>query len=212
MGPIQLIPHQGSGWAPQKMCERQRATYNRKGGTRYLYGAYDDRLIGRLRPRKGQGEVIRFLQTIRMRYDPRRRIHLVMDNLSCHWTQREAAGPRSRTSSSSRPPPTRATSTASSATSGRSASSSSRTATTTAGTTSNSPWPATSATATAPPQPPPARSRTTKASRLNHHVSGATFPDDPLIWSKTSRGSVRLVGSPLGLEQRMALGSDGGSD
>jgi transposase len=97
MGPIQLIPHQGSGWAPERMPERLRATYNRKGGTRYLYGALDvgdDRLIGRLRPRKGQDEVIRFLTTIRMRYDPRLRIHLVMDNLSCHWTPkvREWAG------------------------------------------------------------------------------------------------------------------------
>lgn len=89
MGPIQLIPHQGSGWAPQKLPERLRATYNKKGGTRYLYGAYDvhdDRLIGRLRPRKGEVEVVRFLTTIRMRYDPRLRLYVVMDNLSCHWT------------------------------------------------------------------------------------------------------------------------------
>ena len=40
MGPIQLIPHQGSGWAPVKRPERLRATYS-KGGARYLYGAYD---------------------------------------------------------------------------------------------------------------------------------------------------------------------------
>ncbi|MCA1679864.1 MAG: hypothetical protein LC777_13395 [Actinobacteria bacterium] len=25
MGPIQLIPHRGSGWAPEKRCERLRA-------------------------------------------------------------------------------------------------------------------------------------------------------------------------------------------
>jgi transposase len=89
MGPIQLVPHQGSGWAPEKLPGRLRATFNRKGGTRYLYGAYDvhdDRLIGRLRPRKGELEVVRFLTTIRMRYDPRRRLYVVMDNLSCHWT------------------------------------------------------------------------------------------------------------------------------
>lgn len=89
MGPIQLIPHQGSGWAIEGMPERLRATYNKKGGTRYLYGAYDvheDRLIGRLRPRKGEIEVVRFLTTIRMRYDPRLRLYVVMDNLSCHWT------------------------------------------------------------------------------------------------------------------------------
>ena len=41
MGPLQLIPHAGSGWAPAGLPERQRATYNRKGGTRYLFAAYD---------------------------------------------------------------------------------------------------------------------------------------------------------------------------
>ena len=91
MGPIQLIPHHGSGWAPEKRCERLRATYNRKGGVRYLYGAYDvhrDYLHGRLRPRKGENEVIGFFSQVRMRYDPRLRIYLVQDNLSCHWTPR----------------------------------------------------------------------------------------------------------------------------
>lgn len=89
MGPIQLIPHQGSGWAPEKMPERLRATYNKKGGTRYLYGALDvhrDYLHGRLRSRKGQDEVIGFFNQIRMRYDPRLKIYLIQDNLSCHWT------------------------------------------------------------------------------------------------------------------------------
>lgn len=89
MGPIQLIPHQGSGWAPEKKPERLRATYNDKSGVRYLYGAYNihaDRLHGRLRPRKGEHEVIGFFSQIRIRYDPRLRIYLVQDNLSCHWT------------------------------------------------------------------------------------------------------------------------------
>lgn len=89
MGPIQLIPHQGSGWAPERRPERLRATYNRKHGVRYLYGAYDvgrDYLHGRLRPRKGEHEVVGFLNQIRMRYDPRQRIYLIQDNLSAHWT------------------------------------------------------------------------------------------------------------------------------
>lgn len=91
MGPVQLIPHHGSGWAPERMPERLRATYNKKGGVRYLYGAYDvhrDYLHGRLRPRKGEREVIGFLSQIRMRYDPRLRVYLIQDNLSCHWTPR----------------------------------------------------------------------------------------------------------------------------
>lgn len=94
MGPIQLIPHQGSGWAPEGMPERLRATYNRRGGVRYLYGAYDvhrDYLHGRLRPRKGENEVIGFFSQIRMRYDPRLRIYLIQDNLSCHWTPKVRA-------------------------------------------------------------------------------------------------------------------------
>lgn len=89
MGPIQPIPHQGSGWAPVGLPERHRASFKRPHGVRYLYRAYDvhdDRLIGRLRPRKGELEVVRFLHTIGMRYDPRLRIYPVQDNLSCHWT------------------------------------------------------------------------------------------------------------------------------
>jgi transposase len=89
MGPIQLIPHHGSGWAPARLPERVRATYSKQGGVRYLFGAYDvhgDRLHGRLRARKNAAEVVGFFKQIRMRYDPRLRIYLVMDNLSTHKT------------------------------------------------------------------------------------------------------------------------------
>ena len=89
MGPIQLIPHHGSGWAPQKLPERLRATYSKRNGVRYLFGVYDvhqDRLHGRLRAHKNAGEVLAFYRQIRMRYDPRLRIYLVADNLSTHKT------------------------------------------------------------------------------------------------------------------------------
>jgi transposase len=89
MGPIQLIPHQGSGWAAAKRPERLRATYSKKNGVRYLFGAYDvhaDRLHGRLRAHKNAGEVLGFYRQIRMRYDPQLRIYLVADNLSTHKT------------------------------------------------------------------------------------------------------------------------------
>ncbi len=89
MGPIQLIPHHGAGWAPETRCERIRATYSKKHGVRYLFGAYDvhaDRLHGRLRAHKNAGEVLAFYKQIRMRYDPRLRIYLVADNLSTHKT------------------------------------------------------------------------------------------------------------------------------
>src|SRR4051794_20133045 len=37
LGPIQLIPHHGSGWAPAKRPERLRATYSKNNGVRYLF-------------------------------------------------------------------------------------------------------------------------------------------------------------------------------
>lgn len=89
MGPIQLIPHHGAGWAPEKRPERLRATYSKKLGVRYLFGAYDvhaDRLHGRLRTHKNSGEVLAFYRQIRMRYDPKLRIYLIADNLSTHNT------------------------------------------------------------------------------------------------------------------------------
>jgi len=89
MGPIQLIPHHGSGWAAEKRPERMRATYSKKNGVRYLFGAYDvhaDRLHGRLRAHKNAGEVLAFYKQIRMRYDPKLRIYLIADNLSTHKT------------------------------------------------------------------------------------------------------------------------------
>ncbi len=89
MGPVQLIPHHGSGWAPARRPERLRATYSKKMGVRYLFGAYDvhaDRLHGRLRTHKNSVEVLAFYRQIRMRYDPRLRIYLIADNLSTHKT------------------------------------------------------------------------------------------------------------------------------
>jgi len=89
MGPIQLIPHHGSGWAASKRPERLRASYKRPDGVRYLFGAYDvhaDRLHGRLRAHKNGEEVLAFYRQIRMRYDPRLRIYLIADNLSTHKT------------------------------------------------------------------------------------------------------------------------------
>ena len=74
MGPIQLIPHQGSGWARIKRPERLRLTYSKNGGVRYLFGAYDvhaDRLHGRMRPHQSAREVLAFYRQIRMRYRPK---------------------------------------------------------------------------------------------------------------------------------------------
>ena len=89
MGPIQLIPHQGSGWAPSGRPERLPATYSRKHGVRYLFGTYDvheDRLEGELEAHKNAAVVLGCFRRLRMRYDRELRIYLVMDNLSTHKT------------------------------------------------------------------------------------------------------------------------------
>jgi hypothetical protein len=89
MGPISLKPIQGAGWAPRKRPERLRATYNRKHGIRYIFGALEvhrDRLNARMRPRRAGSDVLGYTRTIRMVYPARQRIHWIQDNLSANWT------------------------------------------------------------------------------------------------------------------------------
>jgi hypothetical protein len=64
MGPISLKPTAGAGWAARKRPERQRATYHKRHGTRYIFGAYDvhqDRLRVRLRPRRRGSDNLAFM-------------------------------------------------------------------------------------------------------------------------------------------------------
>lgn len=89
MGPISLRPMAGSGWAPRKRPERQRATYHRRHGIRYVMGAYDvheDRLRVRLRPRRRGSDNLAFMTQIRAAIPARRRIYWIQDNLSANWT------------------------------------------------------------------------------------------------------------------------------
>ena len=89
MGPISLRPMAGSGWAPAGRPERQRATYNRRHGVRYVMGAYDvhdDRLRVRLRPRRRGSDNLAFMAQIRAAIPARRRIYWIQDNLSANWT------------------------------------------------------------------------------------------------------------------------------
>ena len=41
MGPVQIKPHAGASWAPQKHPVRHRATYHRHAGVGYFLGAYN---------------------------------------------------------------------------------------------------------------------------------------------------------------------------
>jgi transposase len=89
MGPISLRPHQGAGWAQRKRPERQRATFTRRHGVRYVMGAFDvhaDRLRVRLRPRRRGSDNLAFLTQIRGCYPKRLRIYWIQDNLSANWT------------------------------------------------------------------------------------------------------------------------------
>jgi transposase len=89
MGPISLRPIAGAGWAPSRRPERQRATYNRKHGIRYIFGALDvhrDRLYARMRPHRAGSDVLGYMRTIRAVYPARQRIYWIQDNLSANWT------------------------------------------------------------------------------------------------------------------------------
>lgn len=89
MGPISLKPIQGAGWATRKRPERLRATYNRKHGIRYIFGALDvhrDRLYARMRPRRAGSDVLGYMRTIRAVYPARQKLYWIQDNLSANWT------------------------------------------------------------------------------------------------------------------------------
>ena len=88
MGPLSLRPMAGAGWAPRRRPERQRATFHRRHGTRYVFGAYDvhaDRLRIRLRPKRAGSDMLAFMRQIRLAYPARRRIYWIQDNLSANW-------------------------------------------------------------------------------------------------------------------------------
>ena len=89
MGPISLRPMAGAGWAVRKRPERQRATYHKRHGTRYVFGAYDlheDRLRVRLRQRRRGSDNLQFMAQIRSAIPSRRRIYWIQDGLSANWT------------------------------------------------------------------------------------------------------------------------------
>jgi len=90
-GPLNLQPRSGTCLiGPGKRVERHRATYNRRGGVRHLFGAYDmktDRLFGLFTKQKNAVEFLRFLQGLRRRYRHSGTLHIVLDNVGYHCTQ-----------------------------------------------------------------------------------------------------------------------------
>jgi transposase len=88
-GPESLCPKHGCGWALRGRPERQRATYNRRQGIRYLVGALDvhaDYLRIRSRPRRNGASTLTFMKQIRLAYPRQIRLYWIQDGLSSHWT------------------------------------------------------------------------------------------------------------------------------
>jgi len=90
LGPVRPIPTPGWGWARQGLPQRLPANYRKPHGVRFFFGAYDvgkDQLCGRWYEHKGSAPTLSFLKWVRRRYPGEIRIHLIMDNLSAHWTE-----------------------------------------------------------------------------------------------------------------------------
>lgn len=110
LGPVRPIPTTGSGWAAEGLPHRLPANYHKPHGVRFFFGAYDvgtDQLFGRWFGHKGSGPTLSVLKWVRRRYPQEIRIHLIMDNLSAHWTEEITSWAAGATWSSSPPPPTR---------------------------------------------------------------------------------------------------------
>jgi transposase len=86
-GPLNLQPRHGMHWARTGHVDRLRATYNRRGGVRHMYGVYDmesDRLFGQFVEKKNWRTFLDFLKWVRRRYRSGEVLHILLDNASFH--------------------------------------------------------------------------------------------------------------------------------
>ena len=86
-GPLNLLPRHGRHYARTGHVDRLRATYNRKGGVRHMFGAYDlerDTLVGQFVTHKNRVTFLGFLQWLRRRYPGGEVLHIILDNASFH--------------------------------------------------------------------------------------------------------------------------------
>jgi len=86
-GPLNLLPRHGKHYARTGHVDRHRATYNRKGGVRHMFGAYDlerDTLVGQFVTHKNRGTFLTFLKWLRRRYPSREVLHVILDNATFH--------------------------------------------------------------------------------------------------------------------------------
>jgi len=86
-GPLNLQPRHGRHYARIGHVDRHRATYSRKGGVRYMFGAYDmerDTLVGVFAAKKNWVSFLAFLKWLRRGYRSSEVLHIVLDNASYH--------------------------------------------------------------------------------------------------------------------------------
>jgi transposase len=86
-GPLNLQPRHGKHYARIGHVDRLRATYSRKGGVRYMFGAYDmerDTLVGVFAAKKNWISFLAFLKWLRRSYRRTEVLHVVLDNAAYH--------------------------------------------------------------------------------------------------------------------------------
>lgn len=86
-GPLNLQPRHGKHYAVIGQVGRLRATYSRKGGVRYMFGAYDmerDTLVGVFAAKKNWMSFLAFLKWLRRGYRSGEVLHVVLDNAGYH--------------------------------------------------------------------------------------------------------------------------------
>lgn len=86
-GPLAIKPEKGNTWARQSRPVRLRANYHKPHGTRQLFSWYslgDNRLYGRIEPRKGAAPTLRALRAICKLRPDNKPIYVILDNLNHH--------------------------------------------------------------------------------------------------------------------------------
>ena len=86
-GPLELKPIHGYHWAKKGKPQRLRATYRRLSGTEQMlafYDVYSDCLAGTIHKRKRIPDVLSAFKQLRKAYPRKRRLYVIMDNLSSH--------------------------------------------------------------------------------------------------------------------------------
>ena len=86
-GPLNLLPRHGRHYARTGHVDRLRATYNRHGGVRHMFGVYDlerDTLVGTFSSKKNGTTFLAFLKWLRQRYRRNETLHIILDNATYH--------------------------------------------------------------------------------------------------------------------------------